>query len=244
MNTLTFLMLFFVSTYSFCAAPGMQTISIRSPRVSPRFMVTLKDGEGYLTAVKKQLDDAGIYDYAGGQKTSEVPILGDLWIDKLVQAVRDEDEKLVAEYAQYVKNINLPDHRGETAITAAAFQGNVAIFRCLLRHRANVNNKQGDGRTPLMIAQTTPHQNPALRQLILDRQSLDLTAMDEIGATAADHAAHATHHRNKTGVDRIRRATLQRQEEADAQGHSMVAAAIGRERDKLKLSPYYESGGE
>jgi hypothetical protein len=68
--------------------------------------------------------------------------------------------------------------------------GNMALIQQVIAHGANVNAKDEEGRTPLMLAAGSEYFSPETIQLLIDKGA-DLNAQSEGGETALDFAKRA-----------------------------------------------------
>ena len=85
-------------------------------------------------------------------------------------------------------DINAKDIFGNTIWNYVISGGNIDIIRLLIENGADVNAKDGDGRTLLMIAAYNDDKNIDIIRLFLD-MGLDINAKDKDGETPLMRAA-------------------------------------------------------
>ncbi len=72
----------------------------------------------------------------------------------LIDAVENNDIRLVQKLLDSGVDINIISNDGDTALNYASVNGNLEIVRLLLKNRADPNIQNDFGWTALMIAQT------------------------------------------------------------------------------------------
>ena len=103
-------------------------------------------------------------------------------------AVNGGHKGLVAYLLREGVNLELKDYKGWTALHCAAWQGNVKIARTLIQSGADVNCRNSDLETPLLLAVRYK------RIFILDElfhHRVDFTVTDSSGCSAMDLAIQA-----------------------------------------------------
>ncbi len=83
--------------------------------------------------------------------------------------------------------VRLSDTSDNTALHLACMNGMLVVVRTLMTRGARINAKNKQGETPLMVATNTSHPNTAL--VLLERNDIDVNAVDSAGDTALHNAA-------------------------------------------------------
>ncbi|KAH9260214.1 hypothetical protein BASA81_001383 [Batrachochytrium salamandrivorans] len=102
-------------------------------------------------------------------------------------AVLEGDADAVYEYVFNDGDLNACNDVGNTALHACGFTGSVAIGRILLKAGAEVNSRNGKGRTPLHVA-VREDAGRGLVQLLLE-SGADSQAKDSLRRTPRDYAS-------------------------------------------------------
>lgn len=84
-------------------------------------------------------------------------------------------------------NVNAADQDGQTMLHYAAYYGNTIIAQDLLKMGADIDAKDKQGRTPVMIGSNSQYANPNTIQFLI-AYGCDLNAKDADGKTAQDWA--------------------------------------------------------
>ncbi len=101
----------------------------------------------------------------------------------LHQAIWQKDEGRFQRELQQINDINAEDMRGRSALNLAAYQGNIAQVETLLKHKADIDWWDKDGRTPLMLAGA----HPAVVRLLL-KHGANASLQDKQGFDALAYA--------------------------------------------------------
>ena len=108
----------------------------------------------------------------------------------LVTGARGKLTRLVESALAQGAAIDTRDGNGRTALSWAAFHGDIPMIRLLLSHGAGIDVADKGGRTPLIWAAIV--NRPASASFLL-KSGADASVTDEKGMTAADHAAAEGH---------------------------------------------------
>lgn len=108
----------------------------------------------------------------------------------LVTGARGKLTRLVESALAQGAAIDTRDGNGRTALSWAAFHGDIPMMRLLLSHGASIGLADKGGRTPLIWAAIV--NRPASASFLLN-SGADASVTDEKGMTAADHAEAEGH---------------------------------------------------
>ncbi|MBL27564.1 MAG: hypothetical protein CMM50_08465 [Rhodospirillaceae bacterium] len=108
----------------------------------------------------------------------------------LVTGARGKLMRLVESSLAQGAAIDTRDGNGRTALSWAAFHGDIPMMRLLLSHGAGIDVADKGGRTPLMWAAIV--NRPASASFLLN-SGADAAMADDKGMTAADHAEAEGH---------------------------------------------------